>query len=170
MGERAAFWAVVAYSISPVFSLAFGCWVLPDGPLDAALLAATYALSRALGIAAAPAAPSPRWWWAVGLFAGLALLSKYNAALVLAGAAISVVSDPASRHELRRRAPWGAALFAALLFLPVIYWNFGHHFQSFHYQGGRGRPGCAGARSHRSAFGAAKLCSCCRGFGCRWWY
>src|SRR5271154_7008880 len=80
----AAFWAVVAYNISPVFSLAFGSWVLPDGPLDAALLAALYAMLRALGIAAAPTPPRPRWWLAAGFFAGLAMLSKYNAALVLA--------------------------------------------------------------------------------------
>jgi 4-amino-4-deoxy-L-arabinose transferase-like glycosyltransferase len=133
-GARAAFWAVLAYSISPVFSLAFGCWVLPDGPLDAALLAAAYALTRALGM---PERPEPRWWWAAGFFAGLALLSKYNAALVLAGAALVLLTDPLARRELRRPEPWGAGLLAVLMFTPVIYWNFIHHWQSFHYQGGR---------------------------------
>src|SRR5271157_4093226 len=87
-GARAAFWAVAAYSISPVFSLAFGCWILPDGPLDTALLAFLYALIRALGLPSAK--PEPRWWLAAGVFAGLALLSKYNAAMVLAGAALAV--------------------------------------------------------------------------------
>ena len=48
-GRSAAFWAVVAYNISPVFSLAFGSWVLPDGPLDAALLAAPMPCSRRWG-------------------------------------------------------------------------------------------------------------------------
>ena len=140
-GTRPAFWAVAAYSISPVFSLAFGCWVLPDGPLDAALLAASYALSRALGV---PERPEPRWWWAAGFFAGLALLSKYNAALVLAGAALVLLTDPPARRELRRLEPWGAGLLAVLMFTPVIYWNFIHHWQSFHYQGGR----AAGLRLH----------------------
>ncbi|HQT47087.1 MAG TPA: glycosyltransferase family 39 protein [Acidocella sp.] len=133
-GERAAFWAVVAYSISPVFSLAFGCWVLPDGPLDTALLAAAYALTRALGV---PEKPGPRWWWAAGVFAGLALLSKYSAALIMAGAVVALLSDATSRKQLRRVAPWAAGLLAVLMFLPVIYWNFTHHWQSFHYQGGR---------------------------------
>jgi 4-amino-4-deoxy-L-arabinose transferase-like glycosyltransferase len=133
-GPRAAFWAVVAYSISPVFSLAFGCWVLPDGPLDTALLAAAYALTRALGV---PEKPEPRWWWAAGFFAGLALLSKYSAALVMAGAVVALLSDATSRKQLRRLAPWGAGLLAVVMFLPVIYWNFTHHWQSFHYQGGR---------------------------------
>lgn len=136
-GGRAAFWAVVAYSISPVFSLAFGCWVLPDGPLDAALLAAAYALVRALGIAETAREPEPGWWLAAGLFAGLALLCKYNAALTLAGACLFMLTDPVARRELRRWQPWAAGVLAVALFSPVIAWNFAHGWQSFHYQGGR---------------------------------
>ncbi|MDE8347642.1 MAG: glycosyltransferase family 39 protein [Acidocella sp.] len=136
-GGRAALWAIIAYNISPVFSLAFGCWVLPDGPLDAALLAFAYAICRALGIAEHPARPSSRWWWAAGVFAGLAMLSKYNAVLVLAGAAFVLMTDPVSRPALRRAAPWGAASLAIAMFSPVIAWNAAHGWQSFHYQGGR---------------------------------
>ncbi len=134
-GEQAGLWAVAAYSLSPVFSVAAGCWVLPDGPLDAALLAFLYALVQALGLPGS--APAPRWWWGVGVFAGLALLSKYNAALVLAGAAAGVVLDPVSRTALRRWEPWGAVALAALLFTPVLYWNATHGWVSFAYQGGR---------------------------------
>jgi 4-amino-4-deoxy-L-arabinose transferase-like glycosyltransferase len=130
-GARAGFWAVLAYSVSPVFSLAFGCWVLPDGPLDAALLAAAYAMARALGIFA-PA--SPRWWWAAGFFAGLALLSKYSAALVLAGAVLFLLTDAASRPALRGWRPWAAGLLALAMFSPVVWWNAAHGWQSFHYQ------------------------------------
>jgi 4-amino-4-deoxy-L-arabinose transferase-like glycosyltransferase len=140
-GETPAFWAVVAYSISPVFSLAFGCWVLPDGPLDTALLAAAYALSRALGV---PERPEPRWWLAAGWFAGLALLSKYSAALVLAGAVLALLTDPQSRPQLRRWQPWAAGALAVLMFTPVVAWNFAHHWQSFQYQSGR----AAGLRLH----------------------
>lgn len=136
-GRKAAFWAVVAYSISPVFSLAFGSWVLPDGPLDAALLAAAYALSRALGVAEQPAKPEPGWWAAAGAFAGLALLSKYSAALVLAGAVLFLLTDPASRPQLKRWWPWAAGLLAVAMFSPVIVWNAAHHWQSFNYQSGR---------------------------------
>jgi 4-amino-4-deoxy-L-arabinose transferase-like glycosyltransferase len=136
-GTRAGFWAVVAYSISPVFSLAFGSWVLPDGPLDAALLAAAYAMSMALGIAEVPEAPKPGWWWAAGFFSGLAMLSKYNAALVLAGAVLVLLTDPVARRELRRFAPWGAGVLAVLMFTPVLVWNAQHGWQSFNYQGGR---------------------------------
>jgi 4-amino-4-deoxy-L-arabinose transferase-like glycosyltransferase len=133
-GARPAFWAVVAYSISPVFSLAFGCWVLPDGPLDAALLAAAYAFSRAIGIGGAPA---PRWWWAAGFFAGLAMLSKYSAALVLAGALLVMLTDPAARRQWRCPDFWGALILVGVMCTPILLWNAAHGWQSFHYQGGR---------------------------------
>src|ERR1700760_1173664 len=36
--ERAGLWAAAALNVSPVFGVTTGSWVLPDGPLDAALL------------------------------------------------------------------------------------------------------------------------------------
>lgn len=134
-GEKAGFWAVVVYSISPVFSLAFGSWVLPDGPLNTALLAFLYALLRALGLP--DEHPAPRWWLAAGLFAGLAMLSKYSAALVLTGAALGVLLDIAGRRALRGPWPWLAVLLALAMFCPVLVWNAQHHWASFDYQGGR---------------------------------
>jgi 4-amino-4-deoxy-L-arabinose transferase-like glycosyltransferase len=133
-GPRAAFWAVLAYSISPVFSLAFGSWVLPDGPLDAALLAVSYALARAVGV---PDRPAPAWWLAAGFFAGLALLSKYSAVLTLAGALVFLLTDKAARRQLRGWRPWTGGLLAVVMFSPVVWWNLGHHWQSFSYQSSR---------------------------------
>ncbi len=143
-GAQAAFWAVAAYSISPVFSMAFGCWVLPDGPLDAALLAATYALARALGVAETARRPEPEWWLAAGGFAGVALLSKYSAVLTLIGAGLLVLSDPLARAELRRWQLAAAGLLVALSLTPVLVWNAAHGWQSLHYQGSR----AAGLRLH----------------------
>lgn len=134
-GGAAGFWAVVAYSISPVFSLAFGTWVLPDGPLNTALLAFIYMVIRALGLPAGK--PSPRWWLVAGLFAGLAMLSKYNATLVLVGVALAVTLDPVSRKSLRSSYLWLGVILAAVLALPILVWNIDHHWISFDYQGGR---------------------------------
>lgn len=134
-GTRAGFWAVVAYSISPVFSLAFGTWVLPDGPLNTALLAFIYALVRALGLPNDK--PAPRWWLWAGLFAGLAMLSKYNAALVLVGAALGVLLDPVGRKQLASPFPWLGVVLALLLTTPIIVWNFQHDWASLGYQSGR---------------------------------
>ena len=134
-GRQAGFWAVVAYSVSPVFSLAFGTWVLPDGPLNAALLAFLYALIRALGLPTDQ--PAPRWWVLAGLFAGLAMLSKYNASLVLVGAALAVLLDPVGRKQLAGCWPWLGVVLALLLASPIVIWNIHHHWVSFDYQGGR---------------------------------
>jgi hypothetical protein len=133
--ERAGFWAVVAYTIAPVFSMAAGCWVLPDGPVDAALAAFIYALIRALGLP--DEAPRPNWWLLAGLFAGLALDSKYNAALVIAGAGLGIVLAPELRGALLRPQAWAAVLIALAVISPVIWWNATHGWISFHYQGRR---------------------------------
>ena len=45
---RAGFWAAVLLNLSPVFGVTTGTWVLPDGPLDCALLGAALCLLRAL--------------------------------------------------------------------------------------------------------------------------
>jgi 4-amino-4-deoxy-L-arabinose transferase-like glycosyltransferase len=133
--ERAGFWAVVAYTIAPVFSLAAGIWVLPDGPVDAALVAFAYALLRALGIP--DQKPQPNWWLLAGLFAGLAFDSKYNAALVIAGAGLGILFAPTLRGQLLRPQAWLAGLIALALLSPVVWWNATHGWASFHYQGGR---------------------------------
>ena len=136
-GAAAAFWAVAALNVSPVFSIAFGTWVLPDGPLDFFLLAAAYALVRALGIATESTEAEPLWWPFAGLFIGLAMLSKYNAALVFAGAFLFMLTNRKGRRDLGRPLPWLACLIALLVFSPVIVWNMTNQFASFGYQGGR---------------------------------
>lgn len=135
--KKAAFWAVVGYTISPVFSLAFGCWVLPDGPLDTALLGLVYCLIRALCLSDKNSAAQPLWWWGVGICGGLAMLSKYSAALVMAGAVFAILSDTRSRQSLKHIGPYGAAILAILLFSPIIFWNAQHGWQSFSFQGAR---------------------------------
>ena len=57
-GERAGLWAAVLLNLSPVFGVTSGTWVLPDGPLDCALLGAALCLVHALP-ADGRAAPPP---------------------------------------------------------------------------------------------------------------
>jgi hypothetical protein len=132
-GERAGMWAAIALNLAPVFAIASGGWVLPDGPLDACLLAAALCLVRALTGSGA----AWRWWLAAGLAAGLALLSKYSAGLILAGALLYLLTQPRDRIWLRRPQPYAAALLAALVFAPVIVWNASHGWASFAFQGAR---------------------------------
>ncbi len=133
-GPRAGFWAVVLLNLTPVLAVTAGAWVLPDGPLIAAMLGATLCLVRALP-AHGPAAW--RWWLGVGGGFGLALCSKYTAVLPAAGVGLYLLSQPTHRRWLLRPQPYVAALLAALLFAPVLAWNVRHGFVSFLFQGGR---------------------------------
>jgi len=141
-GERAGLWAAVLLNLSPVFGVTTGTWVLPDGPLDCALLGATLCLVRALP---AHGRAALLWWAGAGLCAGLALFSKYSAVLTLLGAFAYLATCRERRHWLGRKEPYLAALIAALVFSPVIVWNATHNWASFAFQGERA---AAGARFH----------------------
>ncbi|HEY4172916.1 MAG TPA: glycosyltransferase family 39 protein, partial [Rhodopila sp.] len=132
--QKAAFWAVVALNLSPVFGITTGTWVLPDGPLDAALLAAALCLLHALP---ATGHRALGWWAATGLCAGLALFSKYSAALTIGGAFLYLVASRPHRHWLTRPEPYIAVIVALAVFSPVLIWNATHGWASFAFQGDR---------------------------------
>jgi 4-amino-4-deoxy-L-arabinose transferase-like glycosyltransferase len=136
-GERAGFWATLAFNLAPLFTLSTGSWVLPDGPLVFFLLAAGRALADLLIATESPTRPVLRWL-GVGLLAGLALLSKYTAIFFIAGAFAFLVSDARSRHWFKTPGPWLGLLAAVAVFLPVVYWNMTHRWISFAFQAGRG--------------------------------
>jgi 4-amino-4-deoxy-L-arabinose transferase-like glycosyltransferase len=69
---------------------------------------------------------------------GFALLGKYTAILLPAIIFLAIVSGRESRKELMRWQPWSGLLLAALLFIPVLYWNDHHDWASFAYQWGHG--------------------------------
>jgi 4-amino-4-deoxy-L-arabinose transferase-like glycosyltransferase len=133
--RRAGFWAIVALNLSPVFSVTTGTWVLPDGPLDAALLGAVLCLLHAL-----PAVAGRRawgWWAATGLCAGLALFSKYSAVLTIGGAFLYLLTSRRDRHWLARPEFYVAVVLALSVFSPVLIWNATHDWASFAFQGDR---------------------------------
>ncbi len=132
---RRGLWAAVLFNLSPVFGVTTGTWVLPDGPLDCALLAATVCLLLALERDALV------WWLASGICAGLALLSKYTAILTIAGAGLYLLSNREHRQWLGRPGPWCAAFVALLVFSPVLIWNAEHGWVSFAFQGDRAAIG-----------------------------
>jgi 4-amino-4-deoxy-L-arabinose transferase-like glycosyltransferase len=133
-GDRAGLWAALVLNAAPVLGVTSASWVLPDGPLIAALLGAAACLVRAL-----PAGGRAAWgWWlATGICAGLALSSKYSAVLTIAGAVLFLGTEPASRRWLLRPQPYAAGVLALVVFLPALIWNARHGWVSFLFQGGR---------------------------------
>lgn len=103
----------------------------PDTPLLFFWTACLWALARLLH------SSRPAWWLAIGVFAGLALASKYTALLLWIGIALWLVVVPSQRHWWRAPMLWAGAVCGGLVFLPVVVWNAQHHWASFLRQGGR---------------------------------
>jgi 4-amino-4-deoxy-L-arabinose transferase-like glycosyltransferase len=75
-----------------------------------------------------------RWWLAAGLFAGLALLSKFTFVMLLPAIAAFMLVPAWRWRWLRSPWPCLAALIAIVIFLPVLIWNAEHDWASFRFQ------------------------------------
>jgi len=135
-GARAGFWAVLALSLTPLYTLAIGSWILPDGPLVCCALLTVWLTVRALD---APRSRAALTWAAVGASAGLTLLAKYLAVFPLAGLAVYLLGRD-RRRVLATPGPWIALAIALVAFVPVLTWNAAHGWISFAFQGARARP------------------------------
>jgi 4-amino-4-deoxy-L-arabinose transferase-like glycosyltransferase len=134
--ERSGFWAAATLNLAPVLPWTSGTWILPDGPLNAALVAGAYAAARAVF----GARPTASWWWlAAGACGGLALLSKLHGVFLFAGVGLFLLTSAEHRRWLLSPWPYAGAIVAAAVFLPVIVWNAQHAWVSFAFQGGRAR-------------------------------
>jgi 4-amino-4-deoxy-L-arabinose transferase-like glycosyltransferase len=77
------------------------------------------------------------WWIAAGVAAGVALLSKYTAFFLGAGALLWLVVVPRERRWLLSFWPYLGGVIALAMFAPVIQWNAEHGWISFAAQFGR---------------------------------
>jgi hypothetical protein len=102
--------------------------VAPDVALIPFAVAMVWALVRLVESGDA------RWWLAAGVFAGLALLSKLTAVMLLpAVLAFMLIPDWRGRW-LTTPWPWAAAGIAVAVFSPVLIWNAQHDWASFRFQ------------------------------------
>jgi 4-amino-4-deoxy-L-arabinose transferase-like glycosyltransferase len=136
-GERAGWWAALAFNLAPLFTLNAAGGILPDGPLVLFALCAVLCFMHALPEAEAPRAQL-QWMLAAGFAAGLALLSKYSALFTVVSLALYLLS--CRPRLLTTLAPWLAALVMVILLTPVLVWNAAHDWASFAFQAGRARP------------------------------
>jgi 4-amino-4-deoxy-L-arabinose transferase-like glycosyltransferase len=75
-----------------------------------------------------------RWWLVAGLFAGLALLSKFTAVMLLPAVLAFALVPDWRRRWLLSPYPYLAAVIALLVFSPVLVWNYQHDWASFRFQ------------------------------------
>ncbi|RDS79648.1 hypothetical protein DWU98_16400 [Dyella monticola] len=74
----------------------------------------------------------PRWWLAIGLFAGLGLQTKYSIAFELMGVLVGVLLTDARRYVASSWF-WAGGAIALLLFAPNLAWLVRHDFISYHF-------------------------------------
>ena len=114
------FRAVVLAVLMPEAALYYGLLMAKVSP-DVALI--PFAVAMLWALARLSESGDGRWWLAAGLFAGLALLSKFTV-VMLAPAVLAFMLVPDWRSRwLKNPSPWLAALIAVAVFLPVLVWT-----------------------------------------------
>jgi 4-amino-4-deoxy-L-arabinose transferase-like glycosyltransferase len=89
-----------------------------------------------------------RWWFAAGAGAALAMLSKYQAALPLAGIGIALLLAGELKRTQVRSGVLLAAAVAAVLFMPHLWWLQQHDWMPLHYAATHDRQMGASGREH----------------------
>ncbi len=130
VGALAGMFYAVSLGVVYAFNLAF-----PDG------ISVLFWLATLWAVAEFAARRNANWWLAVGLFAGLGLLSKYLNAFVGVGLILYLLSTAERRRWLGLWQMWAGGALALLLFAPVIWWNAQHEWMSFAFQLGRSQVG-----------------------------
>ncbi len=126
-GRRTGWSAALLFSITPMF-FGTGFLAMPDAPLI------FFWLVTLVGVSKAYHGGSLGWWILAGAGLGLGFMSKYPAAFLMPSTFLFLLSDERGRRMLRGPAPWVALLLAAMLALPVIFWNATNDWASFQFQ------------------------------------
>ena len=114
----------------------------PDAPLLASAALLLLAVDRALvgaeseecSEAAVGSRQTVGWWMVAGVAAGIGALSKYTIVLLPVAIGIACLVSPVLRRQLARPGPYIATVLAALVCLPVVWWNSRHGWISIRFQ------------------------------------
>jgi hypothetical protein len=127
--EKIADAAIVLWTLQQCFSLS--AQIYNHNTVLVMFMAATvYAVLRA---ANASTTMPWRWWFGAGLFAGCAMLSKYQAALPLFSLLVTVCFTNRRPPRFLMKGVATAGLGFALVFSPHFYWAATHNFPALRY-------------------------------------
>lgn len=127
--KRTGLLAAALASASLYNSIISGLFVLPDTPLSMFWLFALW--SAILFIKNR----QTKHLFLFGLFAGLALVSKYHGLFLWMGMGLYILAH--QRHELRKPRLYLAWALTIAIFSPVLIWNADNNWESFIFQGSR---------------------------------
>ncbi len=123
--------AVVFAVLMPEAALYYGLLMAKVAP-DTAMI--PFAVAMLWALVRLHESENPRWWLAAGLFAGLAMLSKFTVIMLLPAVIAFALVPDWRRRWLFSQYPWRAALIAVLVFSPVLIWNAQHDWAAFRFQ------------------------------------
>ena len=105
--------------------------ITPDTPVFLFLSLATYYVWKLIDT------KNCNYWYLIGLFFGLSMLSKYTACLFVMSLFIYMILDK-KMYWFKNYQLYIGLIISILCFSPVIYWNWQHDWVSFSYQIGHG--------------------------------
>jgi 4-amino-4-deoxy-L-arabinose transferase-like glycosyltransferase len=121
--------ATIWFALTPGNALLF--LATPDAPV------VTFWALTVWAVAEFVARRNANWWLLAGIFAGLALSSKYTAFALGAGLVVYLVTSRERLGWLRLWQLWAGGGLALLILLPNLLWNFERGWASFAFQGKR---------------------------------
>ena len=127
--ERTGFYSALLYTASTYAFVITGIFILPDTPLIVFIFLAVLQFVKYFQN------EKNKHLVLAGLFAGLAMLSKYSGIFVWVGVGLYVIFY--SRKEFKNPFLYISALISAVCMLPVLMWNINNEFISFTFHGDR---------------------------------
>jgi len=149
VGEKAAWWFLLALEATPYFTLGSTFWHI-DQPYMLFWLAGLWVLSQLVQ------SKNPKWMLAFGLVLGLGAESKYIMALLPLGFALFMLVNRQWLFLLKSPYTWAGALICFGLLAPNLHWNATHEWVTFSYNFKKGLTGGDPLR-HFSLFTAGHL-------------
>ena len=135
--KLAGFYAALLYTASPYCFVITGIFIMPDTPLMMFTLLSIWCFLKYFMASSGDKAclvPTGNILLA-GLFAGLALLSKYSAIFIWVGVGLYILLF--DRKQLKNKYLYISALISIICMLPVLIWNLQNDFISFTFHGDR---------------------------------
>ncbi len=135
--ERTGLYAAFLFTGSIYCSIIAGFSFIPDSPLILFWLLALNVTVDFLPAKPIDSASRKKILW-FGVFAGLAMISKYQGAFLWMGVFLYVFFY--NRDWLKEISFYLSGIISALLLLPILIWNLQNNFISFNYHSGRVTP------------------------------
>ena len=133
---RTGWYAALLHTGSLYATILAGTFILPDTPLSTFYLVSLFFMFKACGLGSQKKNdPVSLFFLPAGIFAGLAMLSKYTGIFLWAGTFLFAILY--RRSVLKNVYFWLGILVSAFLFLPVVIWNLTQDYSSFAFHSQR---------------------------------